>query len=71
MICKSGKIFSHKYWELQLDRTHFDTIFDIELKYTIKGDHCGFTFRIEFLTLYFHFITYDNRHWNYVKGKFV
>ena len=71
MFCPNGKIYGHKYWELQIDKFEFDRLFEFHCEWSLKGDHCGFELRIEILSLFFQFLIYDNRHWDWDNNCFV
>lgn len=73
MFCPNGKISKNKYWELQISCFkcfRLDKIFNFQCQWTLKGDHCGFSLIIGILTVYFHFLIYDDRHWNCKEDKF-
>jgi hypothetical protein len=68
-FCKHGKIFKHKYWEIQVIlEKDFAEWFALNVYTKSKMDHGGFRIEVEFLRrFHFHLWIYDERHWNYEK----
>lgn len=62
---KSGHIYAHKYWELQLSRDCSE-LFALNLDTRWSGiDHGGISFEITLFSLCWTVHVYDNRHWDY------
>jgi len=60
------KIAKYKYLEIEAKFADWASIFLLEINYTTKKDHAGFTFNFScFKIFYFGFNFYDCRHWNY------
>jgi hypothetical protein len=59
--------FKNKYWEVQVIKN--DNWFRIEFSFTIREDHAGTNFELGLFGYEIHFTFYDNRHWNYEKGR--
>lgn len=62
----SGKLFQHKFWELQAMRTHDIVMLKFEL--STRRDHSGLAAEIGLLSFNVSFTVYDNRHWDYEKN---
>jgi len=44
--------------------------FSLDLSWTRKEDHAGFTFRFSLWKFEFEFMIYDGRHWNYDADRY-
>ena len=64
------QLSEHSSFEMQLSHWDSTSFFDVNLKWTLKGDHCGPLFSIEVLGWFFDIQVYDHRHWNYDADRF-
>ena len=63
LLGKSGKSSQHKAWEFNLYETH--NIIEVDLRFTVKGDHSGLHIMIGLLGYAVEYDYYDIRHWDY------
>ena len=65
---KTGKTWNpHKFWDLTISKN--SAIIGFSIDYTIRQDHAGFGFDIDFLGWNIDYRFYDSRHWDYKTGK--
>jgi hypothetical protein len=68
--CKSGKISTNKFWELQVTNLFEGPYFNFQVQWTRQCDHAGFQVLIEIHKFMFDFKIFDNRHWDYYKSEY-
>lgn len=68
-FCLTKHLFGHKYLEIRLYTFKEPVVFDLCTKWTLQDNHAGYSLWISFYRVFFHFNIYDNRHWDYEKGK--
>jgi hypothetical protein len=71
-ICFYKKLASHKGCEVQFsiwDKKESRYFFSVNVDWSTRMDHAGFSFTVEIYRAYFSFRIYDSRHWNYKKEK--
>lgn len=66
---KYFNLFSHKYFEFQLDKMRDSSYFDFSMKWTRNTHHAGPSLWIEVFGLFLALDIYDNRHWNYEEER--
>jgi hypothetical protein len=66
---KYRKLYKHKNIEIQFEKFDGMHKIGIELGFTMKVHHAGFTFAIDLYKYCFNIFIYDDRHWNYAKNR--
>lgn len=69
-IEKSWKVSKNKTLEVQLSRAG-NALIGFSVRTSMREDHAGLMFELEFLRHFFIVNLYDNRHWNDEKGRYV
>ena len=65
-FCKNYEISKNKSLEIELVRGN--SLFGLNLMWTLRGHHAGVHFNLSLLTYNFSISFYDVRHWNYEKN---
>lgn len=67
---KYFNLFSHKYFEFQLDKLRDSSLyFDFSMRWTKNTHHAGPSLYIEVFGFLLALDIYDNRHWNYKEER--
>lgn len=61
----STQLSKHKFLEIEICRQHEWQWFECSIRLNRKIDHAGLQVELEVLGLWFDFIIYDHRHWDY------
>lgn len=63
----TGNLSTHKFWELQIMRTH--DVICVRAEVTHRQDHAGVSFEFGLLSFNVAFTVYDHRHWNHIEKE--
>jgi hypothetical protein len=67
--CSGFRITANKSFEIQVGRFRDGSVFEISLEWTRRQDHAGLGLHMEVWGFHLIATLYDNRHWDYEKGK--
>lgn len=68
--CRGGTFTKNKAWELQFMR-HAPTLLELQVEYTTRQDHAGFTLHFALLGYCVELTAYDGRHWDYTNNCWI
>lgn len=69
LYCKADQLYKNKFWEFEVYRSSI--LVELGCDITTRCDHAGFNLTIGLLGYTIHLQIYDNRHWNYDKGRYM